>query len=129
MLPSWLGRNLVSANRIPLLNRLIRIEKRPRQLDQDYWRQSLDAKVPYEMWVRLTWPASKELFTFAYRRSLGEIYLQRDTSAYFAVIEAMQQERCIPPIGDSSRIFEPGCNVGAILREFQRRYDCLVVGL
>jgi len=81
------------------------------------------------MWVRLTWPASKELFTFAYRRSLGEIYLQRDTSAYFAVIEAMQQERCIPPIGDSSRIFEPGCNVGAILREFQRRYDCLVVGL
>lgn len=127
--PAWLGRSISAVNRVPALNRVIRVERAPRKIDKEYWRNSYDAKVPYGMTMKLRWPVSGTLLNYQYQKALGEIYLKRDNGAFFAGLDAMIAAGHVPPITRHSHVLEPGCNVGAVLRQLHTRYGCAVTGI
>ena len=45
------------------------------------------------------------------------------------VIKELQSLAVVPPLGEESNVFEPGCNVGRNLFWMQKEYGCKVTGL
>lgn len=115
--------------RLPLINRIFWSAHRPINKNQVFWENSLDATLERELVLLMKWPRKKVLWSWRYTLPLGYIYLSRDNGALFSALDRMIAEGLIPPIDSGSHVFEPGCNVGAVLREAASRYGCRVTGM
>ena len=60
---------------------------------------------------------------------MGEAFLKRDNSLFFESLEKLMREGKIPVLNSQSRVFEPGCSVGGVLKCFQKRWNCEIHGL
>ena len=88
----------------------------------------MDAAITRELNVDFR-PLPCRLWSYRYKTSLGAIYLERANQAFLTALQDMIDSGCIDPITPHDRVFESGCNVGAVLRQIRDRYGCAVSGL
>jgi ubiquinone/menaquinone biosynthesis C-methylase UbiE len=122
-------RLVLLVRRIPLLNQIFWSGLRPINKDQEYWKTSLDARVERELVFLIKWPVDRLLWTWRFSIPLGKIYLERDNTALWEMIDDMIAQDLVPPLNKTSHLLESGCNVAAILKQAAARYNCRVSGL
>lgn len=111
---------------LPLLRRLVRVSDRAVATDQDYWRNAAWASDAHPLDVSVL---GRHLFSLSYRAAVEDGYLNRDHAHFLGWLDDLVAEGKVPPLGPDSRVLEPGCNVGGLLRELWQRHGCEVYGL
>lgn len=114
-------------NRIPLLNRILRIDiKRSADKDKDYWKNEAYSNKTYPLKIKV---AGRPVASIPYRIGVGDIFLSNKRDKFFSLLVEMMDKGLIPEINGKCRVFEPGCNVGAVLRRLQYEFNCEVYGM
>lgn len=113
-------------NKIPLISRFLKVTAVfALEKNKEFW----EAEGPIRN-NRLEFVLfGKKIYCINFMINVGDIYLYRDNSDFFKNIDEMIERGIIAPIKKDDRVFEPGCNVGGILRQIQLRYKCEVYGL
>lgn len=114
-------------NRVPLLNKLIRVANLTGLTKGDaYWREERWTKQVHRLGIAF---AGKTILSLPFKIEVGDVYLQRTNDVFFNLLYEMIQQKKISEITAESKVFEPGCNVGGVLRRLHRETNCAVVGL
>ena len=123
---------LLVINRVPLLGRILHIGESGiggigrAEKTKEYWQDALYAKNDHLLTIKIL---GKSIGTLSYKIDIGDIYLNRKYTAFFNSLDEMIQKGFVQNLDSRSRIFEPGCNVGVVLKKLQRMYNCEVYGM
>jgi len=114
-------------NRVPLLNKLIRVANLTGLTKGDaYWREERWTKQVHRLGIAF---AGKTILSLPFKIDVGDVYLQRTNDVFFNLLYEMIQQKKISEITAESIVFEPGCNAGGVLRRLHRETNCAVAGL
>jgi len=90
-----------------------------------WWKNDQYAKVKRFRHVR--W-LGRTIFKLPYYETIEGNYF-KPSDDIVNIIKEIQKAQIVPYLNKSSKIFEPGCNVGRNLFSLQEAFDCEVVGL